>query len=196
MLSDLAVRLSATLNPIRDILDIPKRKEPMKMAKKYKSFFGTEKPENLTDGISEYKGKEDEKEPYMVFETEAEFKEAVEREMQKRYGGAEEKKGGDDEEKRKLISDWQREAAELKAIVPDFDFSSALRNEVFRKALTSGKSVIAAYSAMTQMPKNPQRDELYQNARSPRRGTGETTINPAALSSEDFKKYIEKIRNN
>lgn len=168
--------------------------------KKNKFLFGLEKPERnagMNPAQADF-GKEVEdmtgNEPYAVFQTEEEFRNAIEKEIEKRHG-TEKPSDNTDDDKKRLISEWQRGAAELKMIVPDFDFSSALKNEVFRKALTSGKSVFEAYSEMTRLPKNPEREELHQNARASRRGTGDAAINPAKLSSEDFKKYINNIKN-
>lgn len=161
--------------------------------KKTKLLFGTEKrtgydPELNNDG-KEGEGM-NKPAPYMVFETEADYADAIGQELRRA-----EKSAKPDNGREKLISGWQKEAAELKSVIPDFDFASAIRSEPFRKALLEGKPMAIAYILMTQLPKPAERDELHQNARSPRRGTGEATINPAKLSSEDFKKYINNLKN-
>ncbi len=94
-----------------------------------------------------------------------------------------------------LVSTWQRDAQQLKILVPEFDLAEAVKTKVFAAALTSGKTVFEAYKEMISKPKTEPREEIYQNARNARRGTGGTTQNPAKLSSADFKKYIENIKN-
>ena len=94
-----------------------------------------------------------------------------------------------------LVMQWQRDAQQLKLLVPDFDLAEAVKNKEFSEALTSGATVFEAYKAMAEPPKEKPREEIFQNARSARRGTGGASINPAKLSSSEFKKYIENIRN-
>lgn len=167
-----------------------------------KLIFGKSEKNPETNGREDYGNGEVKKKPYIVFDTEEEFMAAVEDEIKKRsetdgkLNDSDETNTENGEHKRQeLIEKWKREAEELKAVMPEFDFASAVKNDTFKRALAEGKTVLAAYKEMTQLPKNPVRDELHQNARSPRRGTGEVTLNPAKLSSEDFKKYIENIRN-
>ncbi len=96
-----------------------------------------------------------------------------------------------------LIREWHRDAEQLKLIVADFSLEEAIRNKAFADALRSGATVFEAYKEMLAMPRpQPMREEIFQNARSARRGTGGATVNPAKLSSEEFKKYIDSIRNN
>ena len=94
-----------------------------------------------------------------------------------------------------IVSMWQRDAQQLKVLVPDFDLAEAVKNNIFKNALTSGKTVFEAYRETINEPKREPREEISQNARSARRGTGGTAHNPAKLSSQDFKKYIDSIRN-
>lgn len=94
-----------------------------------------------------------------------------------------------------LIKQWLRDAEQLKLLVPEFDLNEATANEAFANALSEGKTVFEAYAATANVPKKVQREEIAQNARSARRGTGTSTHNPAKLSDKDFRAYIEKIRN-
>ncbi|MGN0162272.1 MAG: hypothetical protein ACI4EA_01645 [Candidatus Ornithomonoglobus sp.] len=94
-----------------------------------------------------------------------------------------------------IVKEWQSDAQKLAIVVPDFDFRSALRNDTFRSALTSGKNIFEAYAEMVRVPGSAGRAGITQNAQYARRGTGEATVNPSKLSSEDFKKYIESRKN-
>lgn len=113
----------------------------------------------------------------------------------------EEKEGHKTEEpdkgvsREELVKQWQRDAEQLKILVPEFDLAEAVKNKAFSEALTGGATVFEAYKVMTTMPKAQPREEIFQNARSARRGTGGATINPAKLSSSEFKKYIDNIKN-
>lgn len=98
-------------------------------------------------------------------------------------------------DREQLIMQWQRDAQQLKILVPEFDLAEAVKNKAFYEALTSGATVIEAYKAMTTPPKSQPREEIFQNARSARKGTGGTAVNPAKLSDSEFRKYIENIRN-
>lgn len=93
-----------------------------------------------------------------------------------------------------LVNRWRAEARQLKQLVPDFDLKQALSDKSFTDALARGMSVAEAYAESVKMPKNQPRSSVYQNGQSARRGTGEATRNPADLSPEDFKKYIEKLK--
>lgn len=115
--------------------------------------------------------------------------------------GAEEKDGKEvnssamtEEEREKLILEWQRDAEQLKIIVPEFDLAQAVKDESFKEALINGATVFEAYAKTLKMPKAEPREEIAQNARLPRRGTGTGIINPAKLSSKEFKKYIDNIK--
>lgn len=94
-----------------------------------------------------------------------------------------------------IVEEWQSDAQKLAVVVPDFDFQSALRNDTFRSALTSGRNIFEAYMEMVKVPGSAGRAGITQNAQYARRGTGEATLNPSKLSSEDFKKYIESRKN-
>ncbi len=94
-----------------------------------------------------------------------------------------------------IVCQWQSDARKLALVIPDFDFQAALRNDTFRSALTSGQDVFAAYAEMIRVPDPAGRAGIAQNAQYARRGTGEATVNPSKLSSEDFRKYIESRKN-
>ena len=136
----------------------------------------------------------DETEPYMVFNTKEDYDNAVKEAVGKQpIDNAQPAPQADDERQRRIAL-WQRDAYMLKIVVPDFDFEAALKDERFTAALASGKTVFEAY-ALIAKPAGAQRSEIFQNAQSESRGMGESELNPAKLSSEDFKKYIDRIRN-
>ena len=107
------------------------------------------------------------------------------------------KNDGTSKSTEQIVKQWQRDAEQLKLIVPDFSMESAMKSKTFTDALRRGATVFEAYIAMldTEKPQE-KRQEIFQNARSARRGTGGASLNPAKLSSDDFKKYIDNIRNN
>ena len=98
-------------------------------------------------------------------------------------------------DREKLVMQWQRDAEQLKILVPEFDLAEAVKNRAFHDVLTSGGTVFEAYKAMTTPPKSQPREEIFQNARSARKGTGGAAVNPAKLSDKEFRKYIENIKN-
>lgn len=104
-------------------------------------------------------------------------------------------KNENDTDTEKVVREWQRDAEQLKILVPDFDLAAAIKNKAFAAALSDGATVFEAYKAISLSPKQEQREEVFQNARSARRGTGGATLNPAKMSSDDFKKYIDNIKN-
>lgn len=101
-------------------------------------------------------------------------------------------------EEERIIEGWKRDSDMLRQLLPEFDLGAAMRDEVFSSSLRSGSPVSMAYLAMllSKPAKDirPPRREIAQNAQSANKGTGETTINPATLSSADFKQYIDRIR--
>jgi hypothetical protein len=101
-----------------------------------------------------------------------------------------------------IISQWERDAAQLKFIQPEFDFRTELQsNSQFRQLISQGMGVIEAYAASRpqpqkqEPPKQAERKPIKQNAQSPDGGTGTNTRNVANMSSAEFKQYIENIRN-
>lgn len=144
--------------------------------------------------------------PYKVFNTKEEYDAEIASLLEGAGGGSDAAEAAPREERgggygaAPIISDgiveeWQRDAEKLATVVPDFDFRSALGNSAFKSALTSGKNVFEAYAEMTRVPDYSGRSAISQNAQTARRGTGEASANPAKLSSEDFKRYIENRRN-
>lgn len=143
-----------------------------------------------------------ENKPYMVFNTREEFEDAIaDMAQQKETAPLQEmtppKAASPQEsapnERDRMAELWQRDARMLSIIVPDFNLEAALGNEVFRNALVSGASVFEAYAAMSR-PAGVRRNEIFQNAQSGIRGTGDAQLNPAKLNSRDFKEYIDNIR--
>lgn len=98
----------------------------------------------------------------------------------------------------RIIAEWKRGEAELREIVPDFSLIDAMKNEVFAEAITRGSSVAQAYLMMTSAGANkpePERREIPQNAQSANKGTGRSRVNPATMSREEFRQYINNIKN-
>ena len=151
--------------------------------------------------------KETESEPYLVFATKEDYDEAIAAELESRAAKEQEpvsaEKPADEpapsateDDSARVIALWQRDANMLKLIVPEFDLVSAVKNERFRSVLAGGGSVFEAYAeAIKPSEGTAGRDEIFQNAQDRSRGTGEAVINPAKLSPEEFRKYIEERRN-
>ncbi len=97
-------------------------------------------------------------------------------------------------EREKLIREWQRDGEEIKHLVPEFNLNEAIKNPDFAEALAEGKSVFEAYALIYKKETPQPRREIYQNGQHARRGTGGSIVNPAKLSSKDFRKYIENIK--
>lgn len=164
-----------------------------------------ETPEDADMRDMERGSDENGEEPYKVFETEEEFKAAVQEEMRKMNGSADEEKGSyvgygrgaqnTPERGNMLVDTWQRDARALKELIPEFELAEALREPAFTDVLRKGGSILEAYAEISRLPKQPERDTIYQNAHMAQRGTGEATRNPAKLSSQDFKDYIDNIKN-
>lgn len=167
--------------------------------------FGETKKETQEDNEmrdTERSTEEANEEPYKIFETEEDFKAAVREEMQKMNGGMgrENESFGREtesipERSNMLINTWQRDAKALKELIPEFNLAEALREPAFTDILRRGGSILEAYAQINRLPKQPERDTIYQNAHMAQRGTGEASRNPAKLSSEDFKNYIDNIKN-
>lgn len=137
------------------------------------------------------KAAEPEKEPAAVEEEIKEEEPAPEPEPK-----AETEARGDAEAR--IIAEWKRGEAELQEIVPDFSLIDAMKNEVFAEAITRGSSVAQAYLMMTRAgaeKPEPERREIPQNAQSANKGTGRSRVNPATMSREEFRQYINNIKN-
>lgn len=92
---------------------------------------------------------------------------------------------------------WQSESTELKKIVPDFDFNTAMQNKTFYKNIVEGMSVSNAYLASRQAEapaRPPQRKAIPQNGTMQSSTTGKVEANPASMSDADFMRYINKIQ--
>ena len=96
---------------------------------------------------------------------------------------------------RRALRGLFRDGELLGKYIPGFDFRGAMQNSAFRETLKRTLSVMEAYEAMTRLPKNAPRETIAQNGQTARRGTGESSVNPARLESEEFMRYIEKIKN-
>ena len=144
-----------------------------------------------------------EAEPYLTFATKEDYDEAIAKELENRAVETEEPEPAEEpaqesseDDRARLIALWQLDADMLKLIVPEFDLSSAVKNERFRSVLAGGGSVFEAYAeAIKPNAGSVGRDEIFQNAQNRSRGTGEAVVNPAKLSPEEFRKYIEERRN-
>lgn len=100
------------------------------------------------------------------------------------------------EGRERVIRQWQRDAEQLSLLVPEFNLEEAVKNSAFTNSLMQGATVFEAYLQMSRVATQKPREEIAQNARNARRGTGGSVLNPAKLSSKDFNKYIESIRDN
>lgn len=91
---------------------------------------------------------------------------------------------------------WQNESAELQKVVPDFDFAKAMANNTFYDSIVNGMSVSNAYLAVNSggAPMNRQRRAIPQNGNMRGSSAGKVEANPAAMTDNDFKRYIERIK--
>ncbi len=109
-----------------------------------------------------------------------------------------------EKERQKIIETWNRDAEQLRILYPEFDLETAMKDHVFKEAIVNGQTVVKAYAQMIsartpvkqELPvkQSPARKTITQNAQSSRSGTGSATRNPASMSAEDFKRYIERCR--
>lgn len=105
--------------------------------------------------------------------------------------------------KKELLDRLNREARDLKFVVNDFDFAEALKEPEFVKAIKEKKSVAEAYSMIAKKKAEPEEKDAdgtsgndpVETIRNSAKGTGGGIVNPAKLSSADFKKYIDNIKN-
>ncbi|MCI8404702.1 MAG: hypothetical protein HFE49_07340 [Clostridia bacterium] len=91
---------------------------------------------------------------------------------------------------------WQNEANELKKIVPDFNFAKAMANNTFYENIVNGSSVSNAYLAANSAKADGgrQRRAIAQNGNMRGSSPGKVEANPATMTDNDFKRYIERIR--
>lgn len=132
-------------------------------------------------------------EPFLVFQTEEEFKEAVLAELEKMQGEEREREGVLDV-KEKLL----QEEAMIKQQVPEFDLRKMLREDPeFRERILKGYSVEEAYY-LSNRKKNSKaapkkRIGMRENGKSRYMGAG-AERNVSNMSDEEFKKYINSIK--
>lgn len=89
----------------------------------------------------------------------------------------------------------QRDIADVKRIVPTFDFQKAMENETFRNAIASGASVQTAYMIANQpKPQKPKR-QLIKQVGMQTGVSGQSDYDPARLPTSDFNAYIDRIMN-
>lgn len=102
-----------------------------------------------------------------------------------------------DAQRRRIYDTWTRDAAQLKYVVPDFDFKTAMQDPAFRSELMRGKSIAEAYMSVNTPPQAapPKRTAVRQNAQERRQpGTGDASVDPSTLPPQEFMKYINKIK--
>lgn len=132
-------------------------------------------------------------EPFLVFQTEEEFKEAVLAELEKMQG---EKRQGEEVSgiKEKLLE----EEAMIKEQAPDFDLRKMLREDPeFRERILKGYSVEEAFY-LSNRKKNSKaspkkRIGMRENGKSRYMGAG-ANRNVSNMSDSEFKKYIDSIK--
>lgn len=108
---------------------------------------------------------------------------------------------------KEIVDKWVADAGNLKVVVPDFSLEEALSIPEFTEALKSGDDVFAAYAKAykhdpdpepepePESEKKPEREPIPQNGQGKRKGTGSGFKDPSKMSSSDFRKYIDDIRN-
>lgn len=92
---------------------------------------------------------------------------------------------------------WRAESAELKKIVPAFDFGAAMQDKTFYENIVDGKSVSNAYLAAnrnTSAPSAKTRRVIQQNGNTRGGSAGVVEANPAAMSDRDFANYIDRLK--
>ena len=94
---------------------------------------------------------------------------------------------------------WIRESADLKAVVPDFDFNKAMGNKAFYDNVINGMSVAAAYIAANKAnkpaaPEQPKRRQIAQNGNAKGASIGNITPNINAMTDEEFNAYINRLK--
>lgn len=98
---------------------------------------------------------------------------------------------------------WNRESADLKAVVPDFDFGKAMQNKTFYDSIVKGMSVATAYmtaqrAAVPEVRKPakpaPARKPIQQNIGAQRTSLGKVERNIDAMSDAEFSAYIDRLK--
>lgn len=97
-------------------------------------------------------------------------------------------------EQSEVLGRWQREASELKAMVPDFDLERAMNNPDFYQSMVAGKSVAQSYiNAFAN--KKPKERTISQNAAKSSQMGSTAKKDPSTMSDAEFRAYIDKIKN-
>lgn len=97
---------------------------------------------------------------------------------------------------------WARESEELKRVIPNFDFDTAMKNPKFYDAvINNGQSLGIAYMMSNQTPTpapkpKQTRRPIIQNGNAAGASGGTVEFNPETASDADFERYINRIRNN
>lgn len=130
-------------------------------------------------------------EPFLVFQTEEEFKEAVLAELEKMQGN---KREDVSDVKAKLL----QEEAMIKQQVPEFDLRKMLREDPeFRERILKGYSVEEAFYLSNRkksvQPSPKKRIGMRENGKSRYMGAG-ADRNVSNMSDSEFKKYIDSIK--
>lgn len=115
-----------------------------------------------------------------------------------RYRDEQQRKASEKQQIADIQSRWQKEAEDLKEIVPDFDFAAAMRNKTFYDSIVNGKSVSNAYLAANRAAPAPAvkqpRKVIEQNGNMKNAGIGKVTMNVDTMSDDEFEKYIDRIQ--
>lgn len=100
---------------------------------------------------------------------------------------------------REIRDRWERESAELKTMVPEFDFEKAMAtNENFKQSVLKGSSIAAAYmrahTNAEKISKKSKKPAIKQNAAASKNGGAKAEFDPLTASDTEFNKYISSIR--
>ena len=183
--------------------DLFSRKKNEEVTEKNEALQHEKETEDVRENEAENNNKESETDEVVI--SAKEYRRLKELEKKELEGSKQDETSSHsqkDDKNTDIISQWERDAAQLKFIEPEFDFRTELQsNPQFRQLISQGMGVIEAYAASrpekvkAEPPKQAERKPIKQNAQSPDGGTGTNTRNPANMSSAEFKQYIENIRN-
>ena len=141
-------------------------------------------------------GRKEQTEPFKSFQTEEEWQEAMSTELLERIkmlSEAKKKQQGEDNIKKQMLE----AEARIKERVPEFDLAEMLKNDPqFRERILKGYSVEDAFylSNMKKAEDMPKKKiGIKENGKNHYMGSS-TGRNVAAMSDEDFKKYINSIK--
>lgn len=90
---------------------------------------------------------------------------------------------------------WEQEEAQMKQVIPDFDFEKAMENEVFKSAILDEKlSISTAYlKALNGAPVQKKKERVFEIASGSGRGVEMGRVDPTQMNDKDFDKYIRGI---